>query len=114
MPECVTGLQIDDDSGDVRTVQIVTGASEETSAQTEQTFWLENQSAWVLGYQVSSVTGFTIDGIIAGFGLKGVDEGDTDVTFLYDLGSNSVTVNTNATTKPATGDNVVIDRKSVV
>ena len=108
MPEGVTGLQIDDDSGDVRTVQIVTGASEETSAQTEQTFWLENQSAWVLGYQISSVTGFTIEGIIAGFGLKGVDEGDTDVTFLYEPGSNSVTVNTNATTKPATGDNVVI------
>jgi len=108
MPEGVTGLQIEDDSADVRTVQIVTGASEETSAQTEQTYWLQDQSAWVLGYQVSSVTGFTIDGVIAGFGLKGVDEGDSSVTFLYEPGSNSITLNSGATVKPATGDNVVI------
>lgn len=108
MPDGVTGLQIEDDSADVRTVQIVTGASEETSAQTEQTYWLQNQSAWVLGYQVSSVTGFTIDGVIAGFGLKGIDEVDPSVTFLYEPGSNTITLNSGATVKPATGDNVVI------
>jgi len=108
VPPHVTALSVEDDAGEVRTVQIVTGASEETSAQTEQTYWLQDQSAWVLGYQVSSVTGFTINGIVAGFGIKGVDEIDTSKTFLYELASNSITLNTNATTKPATGDNVVI------
>jgi len=108
MPYGVTALTLEEDSADLRTVQIVTGASEETSAQTEQTYWLADQSAWVLGYQVSSVTGFTINGIVAGFGLKGVDEADVTKTFLYEVASNSITLNTNATVKPATGDNVVI------
>jgi len=107
-PEAITGLAIAEDATDVRTVQIVTGASEETSTQTEGAFWLEDQTAWVLGYQVSAVLGFTINGVIVGYGIKGIDESDTSKTFLYEVGSNSITLNSSATTKPETGDEAVI------
>ena len=107
-PEHITGLQLEEDTGELRTVQIVTGASEETSQQIENTYWPADQSAMTLGYQVSSITGITINAVTAAFGQLGVDDDNTSITFLYTLGSNTLTVNPNATTKPAAEQNVVV------
>lgn len=107
-PEHITGLKIENQKGDLRTVQIVTGASEETSQQIEGTYWTADQVAWVLGYQVKRVVGMTINGSPVGVGVLGVDEADTSKAFLYQVGSNTITLNVNASTLPATGDNVVI------
>jgi hypothetical protein len=106
-PERITQLRIEEDAGSLRTVQIVTGASEETSDQTENNIWLADQTAMVLGYQVSNITGFTINGSPATFGYKGVDEGVASITFLYEVGSNIIAVNSAATVKPTTGQNVI-------
>ena len=107
-PAHITGVKIEEENGDLRTVQIVTGASEETSTQTESTFWTAGQGAWMLGYQVKSISGITINGILAGIGKLGVDEIDPSKTFLFELGSNTITLNANATTQPAAGNLVVI------
>lgn len=107
-PEHISDLQYDENNGDIRTVQIVTGASEETSAQTESTTWDTNQSSIILGYNVKSITGITINAIPVGVGILGVDEEDTSKTFLYQVGSNTITLNANATVKPSPGDIVVV------
>jgi len=107
-PEKITGLKLEEENGDLRTVQIVTGASEETSTQTEGMFWALDQTVINLGYQIKSVTGISINGIPVGVGKLGVDETDITKTFLYQIGDQSVTLNSNATVQPAEGDNVVI------
>jgi hypothetical protein len=107
-PEHITALQKSQTAIDVRTVQTVLGASEETSNQTENFVWVTDQKTATLGYQVSSVSGITINGTPVEYGVRGIDEADTDVSFLYEFGSQIITVNDNATTKPANTDNVVI------
>ena len=107
-PEHITGLKIEEENGDLRTVQIVTGASEETSLQNVGQFYVAGQSAFLLGCQIKSIYGITINGTPAGVGVLGVDDEDTSKTFLYEVGSNTVTLNSNATTQPADGDLVVI------
>lgn len=106
-PENLTGLKLEEDSANLRTVQVVTGASDETSTQTEGTYWAASQSNLTLGYQVSTVIGMTIAGTSVGVGLLGVDDDDITKTFLYKFGSQIITLNPNATTKPTTGQNVV-------
>jgi len=107
-PEHISELSLEEETGDIRTVQIVTGASEETSSQTENKYWETGLSTMILGYQVSTITGITINAISAGVGLLGVDEDDATKTFLYQKGSNVLTINSNATVKPAGGQNVVV------
>lgn len=107
-PEHITQLQLNEETGDLRTVQIVSGATEKTTQQTENKYWETGLSTMPLGYQVSSVVGMTINGASAGVGKRGVDEDNAAKTFLYEVGSNSITVNPNATVKPSAGQNVVI------
>lgn len=102
-PTHITNLQLEEDQGDMRTVQIVTGASEETSEQTVSTYWLDGQVSWSLGYAISTVAGATVGGVVVGVGKLGVDEEDATKTFLYEIGSDSLTLNANATIKPTTG-----------
>jgi len=107
-PTHIKELQLEEETGDLRTVQIVTGATEKTTTQTENTYWTSGQTAMVLGYQVASVNGATVNGATVGVGQLGVDEEDTSKTFLYQLGSNVLTLNAAASVKPATGQNVVV------
>jgi hypothetical protein len=102
-PTHITGLKIEEEKGDMRTVQIVTGATEDTSTQETSTVWTEGQSTWLLGYSVSTMSGITINGVKCGVGKLGVDEEDTSKTFLYEIGSNTLTLNSKASTVPAAG-----------
>lgn len=112
-PEHIAELAIESENGDLRTVQIVSGASEETSSTTEHVYWTTDLGAYVLGYSVKSITGITINGVTAGVGLLGVDEADTTKTFLYEVGSNTITLNQSAATKPASGNLVVTVYKGI-
>lgn len=107
-PTHLSKLRKAEDGSGLVTVQRLTGASEETSLLTESTTWAANQSQFTLGYQVSSVSGVTINGSPAGVGLRGVDESDPAITFLWRYGENNITVNPDATTKPATSDIVAV------
>lgn len=102
-PTHITALQLEEEQGDLRTVQIVTGASEETSEQIVSTYWLDGQVAWSLGYAVSQIIGVTVGGVVVGVGKLGVDEEDTSKTFLYAVGSSELTLNANASVKPSVG-----------
>jgi len=108
MPAHVTALKKNETGNALRSVQIVTGATEETSNQTSTTTWIANQKTVILSYQVAAVISATISGTPVGVGVLGLDEQDTSKTFLWSYGSNVITVNDNATTKPATGNAVVI------
>ena len=107
MPEHITGLKMEDSGVDVKTVQTVTGAVEETTTQSATFAWIANQMTAVVSYQVSSLLSATINSVPAGIGILGVDDADISVTFLWRYGSNTITVNSNATTKPTTGQTVV-------
>lgn len=107
-PAHIKGVKLEESGSDVRTVQIVAGASEETTPQSEGLYWAADQQTMTLGYQPSSVSSMAINGNPVGVGLLGVDEEDVTKTFLWKYGSQIITLNSNATTKPTTGDNVVI------
>jgi hypothetical protein len=106
-PEHTTKLKGKYTKDDMRSVQIITGGSEDTSRQTESTYWTTGQSTVTLGYALSSLVGITINGSTASTGIRGVEDADTGVTFLYQVDSNVITLNSNATTQPTTGDLVV-------
>lgn len=108
MPAHVTALKKNETARELRSVQIVTGATEETSNQTSTTTWIANQKTITLSYQVASVISATINGTPVGVGVLGLEEQDTSKTFLWSYGSNVITLNDNATTKPTTGQSVVI------
>ena len=103
-PTHIKFLKLKDSGQSLRTVQRLTGASEETNLLTDTQTWLVNQTTLTLGYQVKEITGMTINGSPAGVGILGVDETDTSKTFLYNFGKNTVTVNNSASVKPTTGD----------
>lgn len=104
----LSNVSYEENIGDLRTVQIIAGATEETSEQSEVTTWPANQSTWLLGYQVSEIQSITINGATATFGVRGIDDDNTNTTFLYEFGSQTITVNSNATTKPVAGNLVAI------
>jgi hypothetical protein len=106
-PTNITGLKKKESGTKLKTIQTIFGASEETSAQTASEIWVTNQTNFTVDYQISSIVGITINGNPAEVGLLGVDEADTDITFLYSPGSQIISVNANATTKPSASDIVV-------
>lgn len=110
-PERISGLRLTESAGDIRTMQTVVGASEETSNQTQSVYWANDQYNVTLNYQVSEIIGITIEGVPASFGVIGVDEDDTSKTFLYQYAGQIINLNDNAVTKPTTGDLVVITYK---
>jgi len=61
----------------------------------------------ILGYNVSILNGVTINGSTATIGIRGIDEGDASITFLWKYGEPNLTVNRDATVKPVSGDIVV-------
>jgi hypothetical protein len=108
LPEYGTGLQVSENSAGIRTKQIVVGASEETSLQNLGFTWTANQYTIPLPYQISEVTGITINGTPAGVGILGVDDESTAKTFLYRYGDKQISLNNNATVKPSVGANVTV------
>lgn len=103
-PEHLTALKEMKRTGEVRTEQIVLGATEETSTQNFSEIWDSDQSIITVGYQISAIDGITINGTPAGVGIIGLDEADTSKTFLYSVGSQVITVNNSASVKPTTSD----------
>mgnify|MGYP007069876313 CR=1 FL=1 len=112
MPAHVRGLKKTENADSLITEQTISGATEETTEQTEQFLWETNENAYQssvqLNYPVSSVTACFIGEEIStgmswrqvGFGVKSVDDEDTTKTFLYTEGSNTVALNPGAVTKP--------------
>lgn len=101
-------LKITENIGDLRTKQILSGASEETSLQAFVERWKEKQTLFSVNYQITQVHGATINGVPVGVGLLGINEQDTEITFLYSVFSNTITLNGYATVKPNPGDDVSI------
>lgn len=106
VPDKIKNLQIREEAGDLRTFQIVTGAKEETASQTEEVTWLADQTVFPLGYPIKSITSVKINGGAVDVGILGLDEDDTDVTFLYNVSTKQLSLNSNATTKPVATDTV--------
>lgn len=110
-PNHITGVKYTEEAGELRSVQVVTGTQEETSDQTEVTTWQADQTTMILGYQVKAISpapkGVAINAVPASVGIRGIDEQDPTKTFLYEEGSNVLTVNYNATVKPVAG-NIVL------
>jgi hypothetical protein len=107
VPDQITNIKQSENGQTLRSVQILSGAKAETSTLTRGFVWIADQADAVLGYQVAEEPAATINGTPATFGLIGVNEQDTDKTFLWRYGNNVVIVNANATTKPVAGDIVV-------
>ena len=103
LPE-LKNLRLKSESGELRTRQIITGAKEETAEQTEYTVWLEDQTIMPLGYQISYIDTVSINDTPVGVGFAGLDEEDTSKTFLYTVGSQQLTLNSNALVKPVATD----------
>jgi hypothetical protein len=104
VPATIENIKKSETGQALRTVQFVSGASAETSSQAMSMYWKADQIDASMPYQVSNLTGATINGTTVGIGVKGVDEADTSRTFLWRYGETQVIVNANATTKPVTGD----------
>jgi len=107
-PKHIKNLKLSESIGDLRTVQIISGASEETSIQTFVEKWKENQTAFTIGYQILEVHGATINGNQVQVGLMGVDDTDDEKTFLYSVFGNTITLNRNALITPEIDDDVHI------
>lgn len=107
-PAHITKLKKAENGNALKTVQLVSGASEKTSQQTKSIVWATNQTTIELGYQVASEPSATINGNPVNFGVQGIDEGDISKTFMWRFGNNAISLNSNATTKPIAGDLVVV------
>jgi len=98
---------------DRRTVQIISGAKNKTSTQTQTETWGANQKQITLGYPVAETPVITINGTPATVGVSGLDTSDAAISFLWTYDSLSVNLNSIATTKPTTGDTVVVSYKGL-
>lgn len=92
-------LSVDDDLDELTSKQFLSGAIEETSIQSETVIYSSGSSI-PLGYQISDMIGITINAAPANIGIRGVDEDDITITFLWEIGSNSITINPNASVIP--------------
>jgi len=106
-PTHIRALQKASNAQNLRTVQFLSGASEDTSLQIKSFIWTSGQTEIPLAYQVSSIVGITINATPVGVGIVGLDSGDATKTFLWKYGQQNIALNTTATVKPVTGDTVV-------
>src|SRR5574344_180760 len=112
IPEHVTSLKRNENADGMITQQTISGATEETTEQTEQFLWSTDDNAYQqscnLAYPVSSISAVYIgektdtgmSGTQVSYGAKGTDDDDTTKTFLYAEGSTTLALNGNAVTKP--------------
>src|SRR5574344_1738563 len=112
MPAHVTSLKRNENADNMITEQTISGATEETTEQTEQFLWNTNDNAFQqscnLAYPVASISAVYIGEKIdtgmswtqVSYGVKGTDDDDTTKTFLYAEGSTTLALNSKAVTKP--------------
>ncbi|MHC1623290.1 MAG: hypothetical protein ACXQTR_01715, partial [Candidatus Methanospirareceae archaeon] len=93
---------------DMRTVQIIAGAKAKTATQTQTDVWGSDQKSILVGFRLAEKPAITINGASATVGVKGLND-EPEYTFLWTYNSDVITLNYNATTKPSSGDTVVID-----
>lgn len=103
-PEKITKLKKSENGQDLKTVQYISGAKEETSFQSVVTTWATYQKNISLGYQIASAPSVTLNSASVEVGRIGEDEDSTTAVFLYQVNNNSLVLNTNATTQPVAGD----------
>jgi hypothetical protein len=92
---------------DQRTVQIIAGAKARTATQIQTETWGADQKQIIAGFPLAEVPTLTINGTPATVGISGLND-EATYTFLWSYSSANVTLNSNATTKPTTGDTVVL------
>jgi hypothetical protein len=108
VPTKLTKLKKSENGTQLRTVQFISGASENTGQQTKSITWATGQTEIVLAYQVARVVGVSINGVTCGVGLVGVDSDSLTKTFLWKYGQSTIALNTSATVQPAAGNTVVV------
>src|SRR5574344_305722 len=113
IPEHVTSLKRNENADGMITQQTISGATEETTEQTEQFLWRTDSNAFQrscnLAYPVASISAVYIgektdtgmSGTQVSYGAKGTDDDDTTKTFLYAEGSTTLALNGKAVTKPS-------------
>ena len=113
IPEHVTSLKRNENADGMITQQTISGATEETTEQTEQFLWNTDSNAFQqscnLAYPVASISAVYIgektdtgmSWTQVSYGSKGTDDEDTTKTFLYVEGSTTLALNGNAVTKPS-------------
>lgn len=106
-PAHIRAVKKSSNAQNLRTVQYLSGASEDTTLQTKSFTWAAGQTEIALPYQLSSVVGISINGTPAGVGFVGLDSSNPAKTFLWTYGTQVIALNASATVKPATGDSVV-------
>lgn len=104
---------------DKRNVQIVVGVKDKTEEQTEL-FTYDSNASILTNYNVYSIPTIYINDVEATVGIRGIEDDDINKTFFFTTGSQSITVNQNATIKPVDNDiikivyigqfNIVIER----
>ena len=106
VPSDINSISETIESYDLVTVQTVIGAQKETEEHPESILSWTGDS-WKLNYQVTTITGMTINGAEALTGVKNI-ETDPSITFWYEVGSDVITINPDATVQPDEGDLVAI------
>src|SRR5574344_538382 len=102
VPTDINEISENIEANDLVTVQTVIGAQKETEEQAESILsW--TGTYWDLQFQVTTITGMTINGEIAQHGIKDIDI-DPSITFWYEVGSRRITLNPSATFIPDDGD----------
>lgn len=86
------GLQKTTESYDVRTVQVVKGASGITDPQTEIIVYAQNQKEIEVSWPVVELPVITVNGTTATVGVKGVDN-DNEKQFLFSYNSTTIEIN---------------------
>ena len=105
-PAKITKLKKSETGQTVRTVQIVSGAKAETSLISRTVTWQADQAEFLAGYQIAAEPAITINGASVNVGVMGVNEGDSNISFLWKYGNNVILVNQGGNITPQAGDTV--------
>ena len=104
-PTHLTKMKMTESGGDLKTVQRISGATEETSIQTLVVTWETSQSSVALGYQITEEPAVTVNSSPVGVALVGSEDAENgDTVFLWSDSNNYLILNENATTPPVAGD----------
>ena len=107
-PTKIARLKKTEKSQSLRTVQYMTNARVETSAQSLSITWLAGQKEIITNYPLSQEPTITINGNPAAVGVNGIDNADTGKTFLYTFDSPIINLNPVALIQPIVLDAVVV------
>lgn len=94
VPEHIKAVKLDEETGELRNVQIITGVTEETALQTESVTWVTDQSFFTVAYPVARISEITVNGDAVDFGINGIDSKDPTKVFLFTFANNTINYNT--------------------